>query len=74
MVIILKRDETEWLEHACVRLPHRTQDFGHAMHRARLRLKGEFDERAVPQRMRQLQQSPGHGNGLEFSFGAAAVF
>jgi hypothetical protein len=74
MVVILKRDETEWLEHASSRLPHGAEDFSHAVHRSRLRLKCEFDEGTGSKRMLQLQQSTGHGNGLEFGFCAPAVF
>jgi hypothetical protein len=44
------------------------------VNRARLRLKRNFDEVALSQRMGQLQQAASDGNGLEFCFGAAAVF
>jgi hypothetical protein len=49
------------------------KNFGHAVHRPSLRLKGNLDEVALRQRLRQLQQSASHGNGLEFSFCAAPV-
>jgi len=39
-----------------------------------LRLKRNLDEIALSQRLRQTQQASGRGNGLEFSFGAAAIF
>jgi hypothetical protein len=43
------------------------------VHRPGLRLKSNFYEVALRQRLRQLQQSASHGNGLEFSFCAASV-
>ncbi len=74
MIVILKRDETKWLEYASICLSHGSEDFRHAMHRTRLRLKRQFDERTGSQSMRQLQQSTSHGNGLEFGFCAPAIF
>jgi hypothetical protein len=43
------------------------------VHRPSLRLKGNLDEVALRQRLRQLQQSASHGNGLEFRFCAPSV-
>jgi hypothetical protein len=74
MVVILKRHKAERLQHALCHLLHRAEDFGHSVHRASLRLEGNFHEVTLRQRLRQLQQATGNGNGLEFSFGAAAVF
>ena len=74
MIVILERDETKRLQHASICLSHGSEDFSHAVHRARLRLKREFDERTGSQSMRQLQQSASHGNGLEFGFCAPAIF
>ncbi len=74
VVVVLERNEAERLQHAIRRLPRGAEDLRHAVHRAGLRLKGNFDEVALRQRMRQLQQATGRGNGLEFSFGAPAVF
>ena len=74
VVVILKRDEAERLQHSLGRLPRRSEDLGHAVDRPRLRLKRQFDEGTVPQRTRQLQQSASRGNGLEFSFCAPAIF
>ena len=74
MVIILKRDEAERLQYAVGHLPHGAENFGHAMDRARLRLKSNFDEVALSQGLGQLQQAAGNGNGLEFGFCASAVF
>ena len=74
VVIVLERDEAERLQHAIRRLPHGTEDFSHAVHRARLRLKCDFDEVAGSQRLRQLQQSASHRNSLEFSFSVPAIF
>jgi hypothetical protein len=44
------------------------------VHRAGLRLESDFYEVSLCQRLRDAQQPSGHGNGLEFRFGAAAVF
>ena len=74
MIVVLERDEAEWLQYAIGHFPHRGKNFRHAVHRAGLRLKSDFDEVTLPQRLRQLQQAASHGNGLEFSFGAPAVF
>ncbi len=74
MVIVLKRDKAERLQDAVGHLSHGGENFGHAVDRPLLRLKGNFHEIALPQRLRHLQQAAGHGNGLEFRFGAPAVF
>lgn len=74
MVVILKCDEAKRLQYAARHLAHGTEYFGHAMHRPRLRLKGNFNEIALSERLGQLQQATGHGNGLELSFCAPAVF
>jgi hypothetical protein len=74
MIVVLKRDEAKWLKHAIGRLSHRTEDFRHAMDWARLRLECNFNKIALAQRTRQLQQSAGRGDGLEFSFCVPAVF
>lgn len=74
MVLILQRDEAERLQYAVVQLPHGGKSFGHAVNRPGLRLKRNFDEVTLRERLRQLQQAAGHGNGLEFSFGAPPVF
>ena len=74
MIVILKRDESKGLEDSGIRLSHGSEDFSHAVHGARLRLKCEFDERTGSQSMRQLQESTGHGNRLEFGFCAPAIF
>ena len=74
VIVIFNRDEAEGLQHAIVHLPRWAQNFGHAVHRPCLRLKCNLDEVTLRQRLGQLQQAPGHGDGLEFSFGAPAVF
>ena len=74
MVIVLKRDEAKRLQHAGRRLSHGAENLGHAMDWSRLRLKGEFHERTGSQRILQLQQSTGHGNGLEFCSCTPAIF
>ena len=73
MVIIFEGHEAERLQHALGHLTHRGENFRHAVHQARLRLKSYFDEVALSQRLGHLQQAAGHGNGLEFGFCAPAV-
>ena len=74
MIVVLDRHESEGLEHAVGQFLHRAEDFGHAVYRASLRLKRDFHEVALSQRLRQAQQASGHGDGLEFRFRAASVF
>src|SRR5579864_1676782 len=74
MVLVLERDESERLQYTIGHLPHRRQNFGHAVHWTSLCLKSNFDEVATSQRMRQPKQAASYGNGLEFSFCAPAVF
>jgi hypothetical protein len=59
VVIVLDRDEAERLQDTSCCLAQRAKDLSHAVHRARLRLKCEFDECAIVQPTRQLQQSAG---------------
>jgi len=74
MVVVLDRHEAEGLQNAIRHLPHRAENFGHTVHRASLRLEGNFDEVALSQRLRQAEQASSHGYGFEVGFGAAAVF
>jgi hypothetical protein len=74
MIVVLDRHEAKGLQHTVSQPLHRAQDFRHAMHRSSLRLESNFHEIALSQRLRQAQQASGHGYGLEFSFGAAAIF
>ena len=74
MVVILNCHEAERLQHALGRLAHRAENFGHAVYRTSLGLKRNFDKVALRQRLRQAQQATSGRDGLEFSFGAAAVF
>jgi hypothetical protein len=74
MVVVLNSHEAEGLQHAVIQLPRRAQDFGHGVHRSGLRLKGNLYEIALSQRMGDPQQASGYGDGLQFSFGASAVF
>ena len=54
VVIVLKRDEAEGLEHAFRGLAHRVENLCHAVYRSRLRLKCNFNEGAFRQRAWQL--------------------
>lgn len=59
MVVILERYEFERLQYTIQRLPHRIQNFGHAVDRPRLRLEGNFHKFALHQRLRQTEQATG---------------
>jgi hypothetical protein len=74
IVVILKRDKAEGLEHNILRLSHRAEDLSHSAHRARLRLKRNFHEIALGKRTRQFQQPTRSRNSLEFSFSVSAIF
>ncbi len=74
MVVILDRHKAERLQHAVIELAGRTENFGHPVHRAGLRLEGNFDEVTFAKRLRQAQQTSGYRDGLEFRFRTAAVF
>ena len=51
MVVVLKRNEAERLQYAVGHLPHRGENFGHAVHWPGLRLKSDFDKVALSQGM-----------------------
>jgi len=74
VIVILERHEAEWLQHTVARLPHRRENFGHASHRARLRLECDLDEIAFSERMWNLQQPARRGYGLKSSFSVPAIF
>jgi hypothetical protein len=74
MIVVLKGDEPEGLQHSVRHPLHGAENFRHPVDRPGLRLKGNFDEVALCQRLRQSEQAAGHGNGLQFCFGAAAIF
>jgi hypothetical protein len=74
VVIVFEGHKSKRLQNTVGHLPHWAQDFCHSMHRASLRLKRDFHEVTLSQRLCQAQQASGHGDGLEFRFRAAAVF
>ena len=74
VIVIVQRDEAEWLKHPSVRLAGCTQKLSHAVHWSGLRLESDLDEIALAQRGRHLQKPSGGRDGLEFSFCATAVF
>jgi hypothetical protein len=74
MIVVLERDEPESLQYSVRHSLRGTENFRHPVDRPRLSLKGNFDKVALPQRLRQLQQAAGYGNGLEFRFCASAIF
>jgi hypothetical protein len=74
VIVVFDCDEAKRLQYAIRDVSHRAKDFRHPVHWSRLRLKGNFDEIALTQRMGHAQEATGSGNGLEFGFSAAAVF
>ncbi len=54
VVLILERHEAERLKHSIRRLLCGAEDFGHAVHRAGLRLKSNFDEITLAERTRHV--------------------
>jgi len=74
MVVVLDGHEAEGLQHAVSQLLHGAEDFCHPVHWTGLRLEGNFDKVALPERLRDTQQASGYGDGLEFGFRAASVF
>jgi hypothetical protein len=74
VVIVFDGHKAEGLQHAVIQLPRDAEDFGHGVHRSRLRLKSDFYKVARAERLLQAQQASGYGYGLEFGFGAAAIF
>lgn len=74
MIIIFDRHKPEWLQHSIGQTPRRAQYLGHAMHRPGLRLKRNFDEVTLRQRLSQSEQAARYRNGLQFSFRAASIF
>jgi len=74
VVVILDGHEAKRLQHSVGDAAHRAENFRHAVYRARLGLKGNFYKIAPSQRLGHAKQTTGGRNGLEFCFGAAAVF
>jgi hypothetical protein len=74
VVVVFDRDETERLQHTIWHVPHGTENLGHSMHGTSLGLECNLDEISLHQRLRNLQQPAGYGNGLQLSFGAPSVF
>jgi hypothetical protein len=74
VIIVLKRNEPEWLEHAIRHTSHRAENLGHAVYRTSLRLEGNLDEVSFAERLWEAKQSARRGDRLQFRFCAAAVF
>jgi len=74
MILVFECHKAERLQDAVAHLPRGAEDFGHPVHRSRLRLESDFDEVALSQRLGQAQEATCDGNGLEFCFRAATVF
>lgn len=74
VVVILKRDEAERLQHAVVCFAHGAENLRHAVDRARLGLKGNFDKFTLRERTRDLQQAASDRYGLQFCFCVPAIF
>jgi len=73
VVIIAQRNEAEWLQRS-LRAAHGIQHFSHAAYRAGFRLERDLDEIAIAERLRQPQESTGHGYRLKFAFCALSIF
>jgi hypothetical protein len=73
LIVVLKRDEAEWLQNSVLRFARRLQDLRHAFHRARFRLEGDLDQIALLQGSGQSQHAASLGNGLQFRARAASV-
>ena len=74
MVVIAKRDEAEGLQRGVAGSANWAEHFGHPSDRATLYLEGNLDKVALTQGSGKPQQATRYRNGLEFSFGALAVF
>jgi hypothetical protein len=74
VVFVFQRHKAERLQYSITHLPHRAKHLSHSMDRPSLRLKRNFDEVSLSQRLGQAQQATRNGNGLEFCFRAAAIF
>jgi hypothetical protein len=74
MIIIFEGNEAERLQYPRISFAQGCENFGHAVHRARLGLKREFDKRSASQGMLHLQQATGDGNRLKFRSCAASIF
>ena len=74
MVIVAQRHETKRLKNPFRRMPHGHQHFCHPVHRASLRVEGDFDKVALFHGLRQPQQTAGYRDGLKFTFCTLPVF
>ena len=66
VIIVVESDKTEGLHAGALVLAGWLQHFGHAADSAGAGVECDFDEIAGGEFMRQLQQTPGDGNELEF--------
>src|SRR3989442_12073440 len=73
MVLVFQRDETERLQVTVTSGGHRRKHFRHAMYRAGLSLKSDFDKITLPYRLAQPKKTTGYGNSLELAFSALAI-
>ena len=64
VIVVLECNEAEWLHNFVFGFARRLQDFRHAFHGARFRLKGDLDQIALLKRPGQSQHTTGLGNGL----------
>jgi hypothetical protein len=74
VIVILDGNEAKRLQYSVSQAPQGIKSLRHAVHRATLRLECYLDEISLHQRLRQPQESAGHGNGLEVCLRASAVF
>jgi hypothetical protein len=73
MIVVAQGDEAKWLKHPVGRAGG-IQHFRHPMDWTAIGLKSDFDEVSLMKRFGDTQKPSGHGYGLQFAFGALAVF
>ncbi len=73
MIVVAHGDEAEGLQNTLGRAGG-AQHFSHAVHGTALSLKGDLDKVALLQGFGDPQEPAGYRDGLQFTFGALAVF
>jgi len=73
MIVVAQGNEAKWLKHAIGRAGG-IQHFRHPMDWAAFGLKSDLNEVSLMKRFGDTQKPSGHGNSLQFAFGALAVF
>lgn len=74
MIVISKSDEAERLQYPIASHAHGIQHLRHALHRAGLRLKSNFNKVTLAQGFGKAQQAARYRDRLKLTFCAVAVF